>query len=751
MLNPGIVLRKHSSPHIFVSLVALSASASAFASVHELPSTSGTVDIDGRLDDLAWQDATQIELLYENNPGENLPARVKTVAYLMEDGKHLYIGFEAHDPDPSAIRAYLRDRDSAYNDDFVGIIIDTYNDDRRAFEFFANPLGVQMDMTNNEASSGDQGNEDDSWDAIWDSVGRINDTGYAVEMKIPLTQLRFPHTDGAQTWGLDLTRTYPRDKRYRFSNNTLVRGVNCYLCQIGEITGLEDAEPGRDFEIVPTVTASKSDSTEEPGFEPMVSGKAETEAGLSMRWGITPDLTANLAINPDFSQIEADAAQLDVNNRFALFFPEKRPFFLEGADYFTTPIRAVFTRSIASPDVGVKLTGKRGDNTFGLIAAEDAVTNLILPYRYGSDTTTLEQANTTVIGRYSRGFANTSSVGGLLTIRDGDGYQNRVAGVDGRWKLNDQHKFTAQHLLSETQYPLDVAIEFDQPLDKFKGNASIARYDYDTRNWHGYLRYAQLSDGFRADSGFQRRTGVYRQSASLARVWHGEDGGWWNRVRAHADYNILREDDDTFSERQFNLRVGVGGPMQSWTQVRLMKGAEQDDGIVYDIERIGFYTELKPRGGLSVGLYAQTGDNIDYDNNRLGEQIFLEPWVQWNVGRHLLVHVQSAFANMDTQQGEKIFDARVVDARLTWQFSVRSFLRFTWQHSATSRNPDVYIDDVDADSRNDGRQLLYSYKLNPQTVFFLGYSDQYVDDDDLIGLTVSDRSLFMKIGYAWNL
>jgi hypothetical protein len=191
--------------------------------------------------------------------------------------------------------------------------------------------------------------------------------------------------------------------------------------------------------------------------------------------------------------------------------------------------------------------------------------------------------------------------------------------------------------------------------------------------------------------------------------------------------------------------------MQSWTQVRLMKGAEQDDGIVYDIERIGFYTELKPRGGLSVGLYAQTGDNIDYDNNRLGEQIFLQPWVQWNVGRHLLVHVQSAFASMDTQQGEKIFDARVVDARLTWQFSVRSFLRFTWQHSATSRNPDVYIDDVDADSRNDGRQLLYSYKLNPQTVFFLGYSDQYVDDDDLIGLTVSDRSLFMKIGYAWIL
>jgi len=672
-------------------------------------------------------------------------------AYLMEDGTHLYIAFEAHDPDPTAIRAYLRDRDSAYSDDFVGIIIDTYNDGRRAFEFFANPLGVQMDMTNNEASAGGRGNEDDSWDAIWDSEGLINDAGYIVEMKIPLTQLRFPAIDGAQTWGLDLMRTYPREKRYRFSNNTQVRGVNCYLCQIGKITGLENAEPGRDLEVVPTLTSSKSDSSEDPGFEPMVSGRTETEVGLSMRWGITPDLTANLAINPDFSQIEADASQLDVNSRFALFYDEKRPFFLEGADYFSTPTRAVFTRSIASPDLGVKLTGKRGDNTFGLIAAEDAVTNLILPYRHSSDSTTLEQANTVIIGRYNRGFGNTSSVGGLLTVRDGDGYENRVAGVDGRWKVNDQHTLTAQHLLSETQYPLDVALEFDQPIDNFDGSSSLARYDFNSRKWQGSLRYAQLSDGYRSDSGFQNRIGVYRQSASLARVWHAKDGSKWSHVRAHLNYNILHEDDHSFADRDLNLRVGIAGPMQSWTQLRLRKGAEKDDGTVYDLSKISLYTEFKPRGGLSVGLYAQVGDNVDYDNNRLGKQIYLEPSVQWNVGRHLLLDVQSVFASMETQQGEKIFDARVIDTRLTWQFSVRSFLRLTWQHSATTRNPDAYIDEVDAKSRNDGRQLLYSYKLNPQTVFFLGYSDRYVDDDNLIGLTVSDRSLFMKIGYAWNL
>ena len=131
--------------------------------------------------------------------------------------------------------------------------------------------------------------------------------------------------------------------------------------------------------------------------------------------------------------------------------------------------------------------------------------------------------------------------------------------------------------------------------------------------------------------------------------------------------------------------------------------------------------------------------------------MFLQPSVSWNVNRNFLIGIQSIFATLDTKEGEKIFDAKVLDARLTWQFSVRSFLRLTVQHSETSRNPDVYLDEVDAESRNVGRQLLYSYKLNPQTVFFLGYSDRYVDDDDLDGLTASDRSLFMKIGYAWNL
>jgi hypothetical protein len=738
---------------IFALAAAVLYASAANGGVIELPQTNGEIVVDGVLNEAAWRNASQVELIYETEPGENIPARVKTLAYLMEDGGNLYIGFAASDPDPSAIRAYLRDRDSSWDDDFVGIIIDTYNDGRRALEFFSTPLGMQMDVTFDEASvqGGDFGKEDDSWDAIWDSAGQISDEGYTVEIKIPLTQLRFPAGDGMKTWGIDLYRSYPREKRYTFSINSYARGNNCYLCQFSKMRGLENAEPGRDLEIVPTLTASRTDSSENPGVDPLVSGGTHTDAGLSLRWGITPDLTANLAINPDFSQVEADVAQLDVNERFELFYAEKRPFFLEGANYFSTPIRAVFTRTIGSPDVGVKLTGKRGDHTFGVLVVEDAVTNLLFPGAYESDSTSLEQSNTTMIGRYSRGFGQTSSIGGVLALRDGDGYHNYVGGVDVRWKLSDQHTLTAQILESESQYPLATASEFGQRTGTFGGDAAMASYEFDSRNWFGNIHYEARSEGFRADSGFVARVGDEQIDVDVGRIWHGDDGSWWSRIILVGGYDVSHLEDGRLREKGNVLRLRIQGPLQSSLHISYRIKSELENGVLFDLDRLSVYSEMTPRRGLGVMMGIRVGEQIDYDNTRLADEKIFEPGINWNINRNLLMRLRGIFAGLDTKDGEKIFEATVIDARLTWQFSVRSFLRLTVQQASTSRNPDVYFDPVEVETKDVGRQLLYSYKINPQTVFFLGYSDQFVDDDNLNRLTVSDRSLFMKIGYAWNL
>ena len=741
-----MVLRRVIVFTVFLMLLAAAPVWASTANIPDLPRIDGPVNIDGILDDDAWRQALQIKVDTETNPGENIPAKVKTVAYLMEDGNSLYVAFDARDPDPSAIRAFLRDRDSAYNDDFVGIVIDSYNDGRRAFEFFSNPLGAQMDLTNDDINR----REDDSWNAIWDSAGRITDDGYIVEMEIPLNQLRFQKMEGKQVWGLDVIRMYPRDSRTRIGSNPLDREVNCYLCQFSKIQGLEDVEPGRDLEIVPTLTSSRTDLRDDPLIDPMVQGDVETEAGLNVRWGITPDLTANLAINPDFSQVEADVAQLDVNNQFALFFPETRPFFLEGSDYFRTPIQAVFTRTVADPALGTKLTGKRNNNTFGVYVAEDEVTNLLFPGAFGSESEALEVSNTAAVGRYSRSFGEASQVGALLTARRGDGYHNYVGGFDARWKINDQHTLKAQVLRSDTDYPDEIADDFEQPLDAFSGNAAQLEYEYDSRNWFAYANHEMFDSGFRADSGFITRVDYDQQELGVGHIWHGAEDNWWTRMRVNGEYNIAHDEHGRLLEREIETYFGIHGPKQWFMEFGGLTRDALFDDIMFKENKISLYTEIKPRGGLYLGIWARIGDQIDFANGTLGDEVRLQPSVTWNVNQHLMLRLQSSLVTLDSKEGPNIFDAQVHDLRVTWQFSVRSFVRFTVQQQDVERNQAMYIDDVDARSRDVGRQLLYSYKLNPQTVFFLGYSDRHIDDDDLDTLTATDRTFFLKIGYAWT-
>jgi hypothetical protein len=733
----------------FGALSAVLAPALVAATVADLPRSNSAIEIDGILGEGEWADAVQIELDIETNPAENGPAAVKTTVYLVEDGRNLLVAFDARDPDPTSIRAYLRDRDSAWEDDHVGIVLDTYNDERRAFQFFANPLGVQMDKTHNDVGGGNGNDFDASWDAIWDSAGKINDLGYVVEMRIPLSQLRFPDVAGPKTWGYDLLRVYPRDRTYRLSNHPNDRNLSCYLCQVGKLQGLEGSQPSRDIEIVPTITASQASTTEDPAETPIVSGNPDVEAGLTVRWGITPDLTANLAINPDFSQIESDVLQLDVNNRFALFFPEKRPFFLEGADYYDTPIDAVFTRTVADPDLGAKLTGKRGDHTFGVFAALDAETNLLFPGLFESDSETLEQENTAVVGRYSYGFADTSSLGVLLTARDGDNYRNVLGGFDGRWKINDQHRIEFQHLQTETEYPDAVATEFEQPQGAFSGEATLLNYNYGSRSWFGGATFEDYSSGFRADSGFVSQVGGESYRARFGHLWYGTDKNWWTRIRASVHGERAVAEDGRVLENEKVLRLGLGGNLQTWFQLALVDKAELWEGVTYDLKEVRAYFEIQPVGGLSLSVLGTYGDEVDYSNDRLGKATRVEPYVVWNITRKLLLRLNGVSSKLDTPDGETIFDATIIDARLTWQFSLRSFLRLTLQNTDIERNQAQYIEDIDSDSQDLGRQLLYSYKINPQTVFFLGYTDQLIDDDSLEDLTATDRTWFLKIGYAW--
>jgi Domain of unknown function (DUF5916)/Carbohydrate family 9 binding domain-like len=708
---------------------------------YDITRVGAAVTVDGVIDAAEWANVKPIDLAFETFPGNNIAARVKTEAYLGYDDKNLYVGFRAFDPNPRAIRAHLTDRDRAYQDDFIGIAVDTFNDERRAFEFFVNPLGVQMDLTNNDLT----GNEDDSWDAIWSSSGKIHSDRWEVEMAIPFSQIRFKESGAdVQTWGIDIIRIYPREQRYRMGLHKQNRDRSCYVCQMSKLTGFRGITPGRNVEISPTVTTQRTDARPELG-SPLSSGSFKTEPGVTTRWGMTPNLTLNAAINPDFSQVEADSAQLDINNTFALFFNEKRPFFLEGADFFDTPFSIVYTRTIAEPDWGAKLTGKEGNHGGGVFVARDAKTQLLIPGSQGSSLTTLNEQNLTGVLRYRRDFGKNANLGATFTARQGGDYSNRVGGIDGYWRVTQSDTLTAQVLTSATQYP--DAVE----ADGGSGHAFFARYRHGTRNWYWSTSLENVSDRFRADTGFMPRVDYRVGVAALERTWWPKDGQktWWSRVFWGTDWDRTEElSSGTVLEEELETWVGVGGPRQSFLHLDVGTRNRHFNGRDFDGEKfVNIYGEITPHKSLYAELSINAGDQIDFANTQPATRFRVTPFVRWRATRHLQLQLLHTNERLDVDGG-RLYTADLSELRAVYQFNVRMFVRALIQYTDIRRNPSLYVDTVDARSKLLFPQLLFSYKVNPQTVLFVGYSSTRVGDER-IDVTEADRTLFVKVGYAW--
>ncbi|MBI3450798.1 MAG: carbohydrate binding family 9 domain-containing protein [Acidobacteria bacterium] len=746
---------------------------------YRVPRASGAIVIDGKLDEEAWERAVHLDLRYEVNPGDNLPAGAKTDAFLTYDASHFYAAFYAHDPDPRKIHAHLSDRDLAFRDDFVGLVLDTFNDERRAFEFFVNPVGVQMDLVQDDIS----GNEDSSWDAIWTSAGRVTDDGYIVEMSIPYNSLRFQNSAGDQTWGVDFVRIFPRDRRYQFTLNPRDKSTSCYLCQIAKIVGFAGATPGANIQITPTLTAIRSD--DDPNFpldfDPNYRGLRNVRSGphydlgLTAKWGITPNLTATGTLNPDFSQVEADTAQLNVNEAFALYFPEKRPFFLEGSDYFDTPFQAVYSRNVADPSWGAKVTGKLGKSVVGFFAAEDARTNLLFPGSQGSITDTLVAPTTDAVLRYRLDAGSSSSIGALVTSREGDGYSNRVAGVDSLLRPTKSDSIRMQLLASQTEYPDAVAARDAQPVDPFGDHAFRLQYDHNTKSFSAWARSIDIGPGFRADMGFVPQVDYREELAGAERTWWGKPGAFFSRILSGAESSWRDDQSGRLLQNRTAGWVSLQGPHQSFVflgaghRVSGFRDNEFDQGFVdfdFNMEatRAVFFGVS---GGADAHVDFAFADPNDAGAARQGHQFRVAPNARYNVGRHVRFDLSHEYRRLENDDGH-LFIANLTQLTTAYQVTVRMFFRAILQYEGTKHNLALYGLQCPGGipggancpfqprERNLFSQLLFSYKINPQTAFFLGYSDNRSGLETgppnapiEIPLTRTSRTFFFKLGYAW--
>jgi hypothetical protein len=736
-----------------------------------IPSLQSGVVIDGALDEQVWQNAAEVSLNYVTRPFENAIPPVGTKVKFFENGTELIVAFIATDPNPEAIRAFLRDRDRSSGEDLVGIKIDTYNDGRLAYQFFVNPLGVQTDSIENEMT----GSESKSWNGIWESAGQLTDTGYVVEMRIPLRLMNFLEKNGHKTWGVEFVRYYPRVDNYRISHVKFDRDNACGLCQMGDISGFKDAKQGEKITIVPTAVAGVSRSR-----DPIAATDWEKEnmqeLGLDVNWGVTPELTFSGTLNPDFSQVEADEAQLNINNTFNLFFAEQRPFFVENADYFSSIQNLVYTRNINAPDYGAKLTGRVQKHSVGVFVTNDASTSFIIPGNRGSSVATLEEKSVNFAGRYRFDYSDDFSLGIVSTVRSSDTYQNIVNGVDSRYRISEQDTLRVQLVHSATDYPEELFKSFcdndcQQASDltesalrtkkngTFTGNSYRIYYDRDNEDY--FLRARREIDeaDYRADLGFNNTVDRQRYVFGGGYRWYNEDS-WWNRIQLDGDWDITHNDSGELIEKELEGKVSVRADLQSYFEfgfeTRTRVGLRQDpsnlsiDGNTTQFEESAFKTfiEVKPNAFIEFYSFLRMGERVDLANNRLGDEVFAENGFDLNLGINTSLSVDYTYSELDSAD-QRLFVANLIDTRVTYQFDPRQFLRLIVAFSDIQRNADNYVVEVDEKSRNLGFQLLYSYKVNPLTKFFVGYSQTAFDSDDLNKLVADNQSLFMKFSYAW--
>lgn len=710
---------------------------------------SAPITIDGDLSDPGWRDAAAIEQFWETQPADNVPPKVQTKAFIGYDGKYLYIGIDASDPEPSKIRAPFVDRDQVLGtDDNIAIFLDTHNDRKSAVELRVNPRGIQGDASWNDATF----TEDFSPDFFYDTAARITSTGWTAEFRIPFSSLRYPKGD-PQTWGIQIWRNYPRDNRYFILSNPVPRGSNCSLCHIRSITGLTGLPQGGHLIVAPYATANQSARPSDGLGSRLENESVEGDGGLDVKWTPGSNHAVDATLNPDFSQVESDVAQIAANQRFALFFPEKRPFFLESVDLLETPIRAVHTRTITSPRWGLRSTGKLGESAYTLLVTEDRGGGLvILPGPDFSDFAPQDFRSIVGIGRLRHDFG-TSFVGLLATDREvrGGGH-NRVIGPDFSWRPSAAHQVTGQFLWSDTVTPdrPDLASEWDGR--SLSGGAVSLRYNYNERAPEGFLHFSELGRGFRADDGFIPQVGLRLGEAYAGWKFFPEGLLTFVRPQVFSSYSETRE--GGLIDRNVVPGVILQGKRNFLGDVELNLSASRIGGEIFQRTNLFFLFQVDPSSRISrVEVDGNVGEEFDFANARVGDGVRLATAITLKPTAHLALELIGNHQTLDVTGDDgregRLFTARIGRIKATYTFSARALLRLIGQWVETERDPSLYRFTV---SRRDGSfngSALFSYKLNWQTVLFLGYGD---DRELLANRTYarSGRQLFLKVSYAFQ-
>ncbi|MCP4291711.1 MAG: carbohydrate binding family 9 domain-containing protein [bacterium] len=694
------------------------------------------VVLDGNLDDKIWQEAIQYDDFITASPDVGLKPAQSTVVQLAYDTTNLYFAIRAFDSEPALIKSALMGWDSLYSGDYVGVYVDALNDSHGAWCFVANAHGSQGDCL-----VGPSGDMDVAPDNTWQTAAMRDSLGYTVEMAIPLRSLRFPEGQKVQM-GIGFERHISRRTEYSYyPEYRPYRGTIPSQLAQAEYDGLQWE---RTWELLPSIV--HTERTTRQGDELVrqddISG---TQIGLTSKTGITPTMTLDLAINPDFSQIEADAGQVDLNLRSLVFYPEKRPFFQEGSDYFKVAATSasgfasvVHTRQIIDPLVGLRVTGKAGPkNAVGIIYAEDEAPGILD-----------DSGKRAIFGiaRYQRQIGDESYFGGIYSRRDYRGRENQVAGVDGVWRVSQSNSLQANCLISSTN---ETGISNTNRAHHVAGS-----WLYRTRTNFVRIRTHDISKNFDLDTGFMLRDGNSYFQPSVRRFFYPES--FIQKIRVGYWSYIMKDKYEDSTESWHNFFVWFDMPRSSTVGFYKFFGNEVFGGGDFDAD--GFYatgrSQVTKTLGLSVGYRSEGEPRFLQENPYQGNQHTSWAGLTFEPGKHIKTELDLRKQTFTRHSdGSQIFDDTLLRFKAILQVTRWFSLRAILDYRETDETGEPLNQKIQG-------EFLASFNYLPGTVIYAGYGSIYRS-----GATLSEemnpqrssdmletgRSIFFKASYNWRI
>lgn len=727
-----------------------------------IPRIDTTITVDGVLDEPVWAKAARLEGFHQYRPVDGRMAEEETTVLVWYSPTAIHFGIIAHDTDPASIRATFTDRDKVEGEDRVRLYLDTFDDRRRAFFFGVNALGVQEDGVRSETGTNAGqlfgGQDDLNVDLLWDSKGRRTDQGYEVEVRIPFKSLQYGGS-GPQDWGFNATR-YVMRTGYEDTWTDVRRANSSFLAQEGTLTGLADMQRGLVFEAQPFVTATWAGARDATGQ--FSRENITPSAGINLQLATTT-LAFDATVNPDFSQVESDVGLITVNERFALFLPEKRPFFLKSIDLFATPGQLIYTRRIADPIGGAKVTGKLGRNSIAYLGALDhlpvdnALFNLL---------------------RVRRDLGENSVVGLTYTDRIQGNTSNRLLAGDAHIVFARLYFVEAQYGQSWTSLGDGTATATD-PIWKLT-------FDRTGRTWGFNYTINGIGTDFIAGSGFVPRNDIVTAHIFNRLAFYGAKGAllenftvffgptWVYSYQGFGnDSPIEGTQDATF---QFTLR---GGWELSAKAARAFVSFNPD---VYDVLETAPGVAFVPPSGLdnlytgkfsaSTPTYKLFNASASYEFGHVplfaeaseGQGASVSGSVNFRPSKTLRFEGRVAYTTLNRASDGSEFATSVIPRfKVEFQPSVPLFFRFITEYQSTTRaalqDPAtgqvlLFAGVPSSPLSNHGLRfdLLASYEPSPGTVAFLGYgsASSTTDAFDFSTLQLQQDGFFVKLAYLFR-